>query len=482
MADIQCSVNKIDDYRFEIPKSAGMKVPGLIFTNEKMLNSICKDNAHKQVANVAYLPGITGKSLAMPDIHWGYGFPIGGVAAMDYNNGVISPGGIGYDINCGVRLIKTDLREEDVRAKLKDLIISLFNNIPSGVGSTGKINLNTEEVKKVLETGAKWAVSKGYGSHEDLKHTEEQGCLQYADGTKVSPRALQRGHEQLGTLGAGNHFLEIQVVKEVFDESVAQTFGLFLGQITIMVHTGSRGLGYQVCDDYLRVMGDATRKYNISIPDRQLACAPVESPEGKNYFAAMCGAANYAWANRQLITHWTRESFMQVLHKGPKDLGLELVYDVAHNIGKIEIHKYNNKDIKLMVHRKGATRAFPSGNTEVPDDYRSVGQPVIIPGSMGTSSYIMVGTTKAMEETWGSTCHGAGRRMSRTEALKTRRGEELARELESKGIVVKSESWKTLAEEAPGAYKDVDMVVDICDKAGISKKIVKMVPIGVIKG
>ena len=384
--------------------------------------------------------------------------------------------------NCGVRLLRTNLKKEDIKPKLQELIYELFRNIPSGVGSTGKISLSREEVKHVLNNGAHWAVKKGYGSEEDLKHTEETGKLEGADASKVSQRALERGHEQLGTLGAGNHFLEIQFVEEIYDPAVASVFGLFKDQVTILIHTGSRGLGYQICDDYIRILQNAIHKYNIPLPDRQLICAPVESPEGKDYFSAMAGAANYAWANRQLITHWVRQSVVNVLGKKQSEIGLEVVYDVAHNIGKFEEHIVEGKKQKLIVHRKGATRAFPAGSAGLPDDYRSVGQPVLIPGTMGTASYVLVGTQKALQETWGSTCHGAGRTMSRTQILKQIRGEQLANELANKGIIVKSESWKTLAEEAPQAYKDVDLVVDVCHQAGISRKVARMRPLGVIKG
>ncbi|OIO76305.1 MAG: RNA-splicing ligase RtcB [Elusimicrobia bacterium CG1_02_37_114] len=462
-------LKKIDDWRWLMPKSGGMRTEGMIYASEKMLEHIVHDKASNQVSNVTYLPGIVGRSLAMPDIHWGYGFPIGGVAGFDYDTGVISPGGIGYDINCGVRLLRTNLELSDVSPKLEKLISTLFTNIPSGVGSTGKINLNRNEVMKVLEEGSKWSVKKGFGNQEDLSHTEDQGQMSSADPSKVSQRALERGREQLGTLGAGNHFLEIQVIDEVYDEQAANSMGLFKGQVTIMIHTGSRGLGYQVCDDYIKILQNALKKYNISIPDRQLVCAPVTSDEGKDYFSAMSSAANYAWANRQCITHWTRESFMQVMGMSPKDIGLELVYDVAHNIGKIEEHNVEGKKRKLIVHRKGATRAFP-------------GQPVIIPGSMGTNSYVLVGTQKALDETWGSTCHGAGRTMSRTEALRRVSGGELKQRLAKEGIIVQAREYKTLAEEAPEAYKDVNMVVEVCHQAGISKKVVRMSPVGVIKG
>ncbi|MEW6556821.1 MAG: RtcB family protein [Elusimicrobiota bacterium] len=460
-----CPLKKIDDYRWKIEKTGAMKTEGLIFASEKMVPNICSDNAYQQVSNVASLPGIIGKSLAMPDIHWGYGFPIGGVGAFDLNNGIISPGGIGYDINCGVRLLRTNLSKKDIYKNIKNLIPALFTNIPSGVGSTGKLNLLPSEVKQVLEKGAKWAVEKGFGEKNDLKNTEENGTLEGANFVNVSQRAIERGREQLGTLGAGNHFLEVQEVVEIYDESFAKKFGLFLGQITIMIHTGSRGLGYQVCDDYIKVMLDAARKYGINLVDKQLACAPVLSDEGKRYFSAMASAANYAWANRQIITHWVRETFMKLLTKSPKELGLELVYDVAHNIGKFEDHSGK----RIFIHRKGATRSFPN-------------IPVLIPGTMGTASYVLVGTEQALKETFGSTCHGAGRQMSRTQALKGERGSELAKRLETEGITVQAKEWKTLAEESPNAYKDVNLVVEVCHNAGISKKIAKMKPLGVIKG
>jgi len=476
-------LQKIDDYRWLLPKKEGMRVPGLIYTSEKMLKHMRMDRTPEQVANVAHLPGIVGKSLAMPDIHWGYGFAIGGVAAMDIaSGGVISPGGVGYDINCGVRLLRTNLKEEEVRPRLQDLVSGLFVNIPSGVGSRGRIKISSQEVTEVLEKGSQWAIRRGYGLPEDALHTEEKGSMKEADASKVSPRALERGREQLGTLGAGNHFLEIQVVEEIYDKGIADVFCLFPGQITVMIHSGSRGLGYQICDDYLKVMGNAVRKYNISLPDRQLACAPVESDEGQDYLKAMRCAANYAWANRQCIMHWTRETFEKVLKASPKDLGMMLIYDVAHNIAKIEDHSVNGKKKTLCVHRKGATRAFPTGNPDVPEDYKTVGQPVIIPGTMGSNSYVLVGTQRAMEETWGSTCHGAGRVMSRTKALHEVHGQQLQRELRDKGIIIQAKGYKTLAEEAPSAYKDVDEVVDVCHNAGISKKVAKMRPIGVIKG
>ena len=471
-------LNRITDYLWEIPQAGDMNVPGFIYSSAKMIDHVIREKAAEQAANVACLPGIVDKSLAMPDVHWGYGFPIGGVAAFDIEKGVISPGGIGYDINCGVRLLRTNLQKCDIAGKIRDAVNGLFTNIPSGVGSTGKINLSPDEVCGVLEKGAAWAVKKGYGAARDLKYTEEEGTLKGADPSAVSKRAVECGRQQLGTLGAGNHFLEIQVVDKIFDKNTASIFGLFEGQVTIMIHTGSRGLGYQVCDDYIRYLQPALQKYGIRVPDGQLVCAPVSSPEGKKYYSAMACAANYAWANRQIITHWVREAVMKALGLTPSELGLDVVYDVAHNIGKLETHGGR----KLLVHRKGATRAFPKGSPEIPEGYRSCGQPVLVPGTMGTESYVLAGTEKAMSETWGSVCHGAGRVMSRTQALKGVRGEELAKDLEKHGIIVRSDSWKTLAEEAPSAYKDVSEVVGICEAAGISNKVARMKPLGVVKG
>lgn len=471
-------IKQIDDYRWEIPKTGAMRVPGEIFASEDLIDRVVREKAAEQVANVATLPGIVGRAMAMPDIHWGYGFPIGGVAAFDAEEGVISPGGIGYDINCGVRLLRTNLFLKDIKDRMEDIVRGLFGNVPSGVGSTGKLNLSPGEVKSVLRDGARWAVSQGFGDPDDLRHIEEEGRLDGADPSCVSARAVERGEEQLGTLGAGNHFLEVQVVDRVFEPETARAFGLEEGQVTVMIHTGSRGLGYQVCDDYLRVLMEASRRYNIALPDRQLVCAPVRSSEAQTYYAAMACAANYAWANRQIITHWVRETLMRELSLTPKEIGLEVVYDVAHNIGKFEEHGGR----KLVVHRKGATRAFPAGDARIPEDYRAVGQPVLIPGTMGTESYVLVGTERAMKETWGSTCHGAGRIMSRTQALKGVRGQALAKDLKKHGIVVWSDSWKTLAEEAPSAYKDVSEVVDVCHGAGISRKVARLKPRGVVKG
>ena len=481
----QGPLEKIDDNRWLIPKTykPGMRVDGLIFASEKLLKTIREDQAPEQVANVAFLPGILGKSMAMPDIHWGYGFPIGGVAAMSYEDGVISPGGVGYDINCGVRMLRTDLEREDVAPRMQDIVDALFRDIPSGIGSEGRIRLNEHELRDVMRKGGKWAVDHGYGWTEDIEATEEGGQLDMADPSAVSERAIKRGRPQIGTLGSGNHFLEIQVVDEIYDPGTAQVLGVdHIGQVTIMIHSGSRGLGYQVCDDYLIVMQDAMRRYNINVPDRQLACAPITSPEGQTYLAAMACAANYAWANRQAMAHWTREAFSKVFGAGPHKLGLRQIYDVAHNIAKIEEHEIDGRKMKVVVHRKGATRAFPPGHPDVPGVYRSVGQPVLIPGDMGRYSYLLVGTEQAMAETFGSTCHGAGRLMSRKAAMREARGMDIQQELAQKGIIVKAASRGTLAEEAPEAYKDVSLVVDTAHNTGISRKVARMRPLGVVKG
>jgi tRNA-splicing ligase RtcB (3'-phosphate/5'-hydroxy nucleic acid ligase) len=478
-------VHKIDDSRWEINVGykEGMLVPGLIYTSEAMLGPIFEDKAFEQVINVAYLPGIVGHSLAMPDIHWGYGFPIGGVAATRVKDGVISPGGVGFDINCGVRLLRTNLSADEVKPHIEDLIYALFSNIPSGLGSEGKLKISEKEMQKVLLKGGVWAVENGMGEAADLIFTESGGCLKEADPDKVSLKAQKRGLPQIGTLGSGNHFLEIQVVDRIFDRDAAQAMGILEeGQVLVLIHTGSRGLGYQVCDDYIRVMNTATQKYGIVVPDRQLVCAPVQSPEGQDYLAAMACAANYAWANRQCIAHWVRESFIKVLKKGPRELGLEQIYDVAHNIAKIEHHVVDGKNQLLCVHRKGATRAFAKGHPEVPALYRNIGQPVLIPGDMGRYSFIAVGTETAMQETFGSTCHGAGRLQSRSAAKKGLRGSDIQHKLGMRGIMVKADSMSGLAEEAPEAYKDVAEVVEVTQKAGISHKVARAVPLGVIKG
>jgi tRNA-splicing ligase RtcB len=475
-------IRKIDKYRWEVLKTGNMRVPGIVYSTESMLKDADQKEPLKQVANVATLPGILKASLAMPDMHWGYGFPIGGVAAFDWESGVISPGGVGYDINCGVRLATTSLVEKDLRPKLNDLVHALFRDIPSGVGSTGSIRLSGSETKQVLKRGSRWAVSQGLGEDSDLEHTEDGGCMPNADPDVVSKRALQRGFKQLGTLGSGNHFLEIGIVDAVYDSEAAQVFGLFEGQVTLMLHSGSRGLGYQVCDDSLALMTKHVKKIGFDLPDRQLACAMIQSDEGKRYYDAMACAANYAWANRQVLMHKSREVFLRVLSIGPRNLGMNLLYDVCHNIAKKETHIVDGKKQKVCVHRKGATRSFPPGHKALSDKFQKVGQPVIIPGDMGTASYVLVGTHKAMEETFGSTCHGAGRIMSRKAAKKASKGRSINRELEDHGIIVKWTGRSTLAEEMPEAYKDISQVVDVVHGAGISKKVAKLRPIGVVKG
>jgi len=478
-------LEKVDDYRWRIPKNykPGMRVPGLIYADQGMLQQIREEQALEQVANVAFLPGIVGHSLAMPDIHWGYGFAIGGVAAMRMKDGVVSPGGVGFDINCGVRILRTNLTEDEVKPKIKELVNALFTNVPSGVGSKGKIRLRAGEIDEVLVKGSRWAVQQGYGRPADLETTEENGEIPGADPSRVSHRAKERGIPQLGTLGSGNHFLEVAVVDQIFETDTAQVMGINrVGQVMLLIHCGSRGLGHQVADDYVKEMVNAMSEYRIDVPDRQLACSPVESRQGQAYLAAMRCAANYAWANRQCITHWVREAFCRILGKCEEDAGLELIYDVAHNIAKIEEHTVDGHRETLCVHRKGATRAFPVGHPSVPQKYARIGQPVLIPGDMGRVSYVLVGTERAMQETFGSTCHGAGRVQSRAAAKRHLRGSEILKELEARGITVRAESLPGLAEEASEAYKDVTAVVNVTHKAGISRIVSRTRPIGVIKG
>jgi len=478
-------LEKVDEYRWRIPRSykAGMRVPGLIYADEDMLQHILEEQALEQVANVAFLPGIVGSSLAMPDIHWGYGFAIGGVAAMRIDDGVVSPGGVGFDINCGVCILRTNLTREEVSPRIKELIDALYSNVPSGLGSKGKIRLRSGEIDGVLERGSRWAVEKGYGRPEDLDTTEERGEMAGTDPARVSGRAKERGTPQLGTLGSGNHFLEVAVVDEIYEPDIAGVMGINqLGQVMLLVHCGSRGLGHQVADDYIKVMVGAMQKYGIEVPDRQLACSPVKSPEGQAYLAAMRCAANYAWANRQCITHWVREAFCRVMGKSEAEAGLELIYDVTHNIAKIEEHEAEGKKEKLCVHRKGATRAFPAGHPDVPPQYSSVGQPILIPGDMGRVSYVLVGTETAMKETFGSTCHGAGRMQSRAAMKKRLSGRDVLAGLEARGIAVRAGSLSGLAEEASEAYKDVNEVVGVTHGAGISKKVARTRPIAVVKG
>jgi tRNA-splicing ligase RtcB len=485
MAKWEGKLEKVDDYRWRIPKEykPGMRVPGLIYAGESMLGSIMDDQAPEQVANVAFLPGIVGYSLAMPDIHWGYGFAIGGVAAMRVTDGVVSPGGVGFDINCGVRIMRTNLLQEEVSPRIKELIDAMFYNVPSGVGSKGKIKLRAKEMNDVLLKGSRWAVSNGYGRPEDLETTEEKGEMAGAGPDYVSPRARERGTPQLGTLGSGNHFLEVAVVDEIYEPEIAKVMGIDnKGQVVLYVHCGSRGLGHQVADDHIKVMVGAMQKYGIGVPDRQLACAPVNSPEGEHYLWAMRCAANYAWANRQCITHWVREAFCRVMEISDTEAGLELIYDVTHNIAKIEEHEVGGHLEKLCVHRKGATRAFPAGHPDLPEKYKSIGQPILIPGDMGRVSYILVGTDRAMKETFGSTCHGAGRMKSRSAMKKQVSGRAVLNDLERRGITIRAGSMSGLAEEAPEAYKDVNDVVEAAHGAGISRKVARTRPIAVVKG
>jgi len=478
-------VRKVDDYRWEIPTSykPGMAVSGLVYASEAMLGHIWEEQVFQQVANVAFLPGIVGRSLAMPDIHWGYGFPIGGVAGTRVKDGVVSPGGVGFDINCGVRLLRTNLTQDEVRPRIKGLVAELYTSIPSGVGSTGKLRVSARELDEVMVRGSRWAVEKGFGEAGDIVVTEESGCLKGADPAKVSSKAKQRGIPQLGTLGSGNHFLEVAVVDEIYDRDAARVMGINdIGQVLVWIHTGSRGFGHQVCTDYVALLGSAVKKYGINLPDRQLACAPLQSPEGQDYLAAMACAANYAWTNRQCITHWTRESFVEVFGKSRRELGLEQIYDVAHNIAKIEEHTVGGQRQTLCVHRKGATRAFPARHPEIPPVYWDIGQPILIPGDMGRCSFVAVGTEGAMKETFGSTCHGAGRVQSRSAAKRSLRGADVAQALAKRGIIVKAASMASLAEEASEAYKDVSDVVEVTHQAGISRRVVKSLPMGVIKG
>jgi tRNA-splicing ligase RtcB len=458
-----------------------MNVPGRIFVSKPLLD-ILEPETIDQVANVASLPGIQKYSMAMPDAHLGYGFSIGGVAAFDKDEGVISPGGVGFDINCGVRLIRSDLMEDDVRPRLPELLDSLFEAIPSGVGSKSRMRLTDEELDDVFINGVNWAVKNGYGMKGDLSHCESNGKMPGADPSKVSIKARKRGRPQIGTLGSGNHFLEVQFVDKVYDAEAAKAFGLKEGQITFMIHCGSRGAGHQICTDHLQKLTQASKKYRISLPDKQLACAPASSEEAQDYFKAMTCAANYAWVNRQMIMHWAREVFDEFFKAQHGDLGLDLVYDVAHNVAKLEKHMIDGEEKEVYVHRKGATRAFPAGHPEIPEDYKDVGQPVIIPGSMGTASYVLKGAPAAMELTFGSACHGAGRVMSRSRAKKELRGEEIQNELKSEGIVVRATQPSLIAEEAPEVYKSSSDVVDVVHNLGIATKVARLLPMGVVKG
>jgi tRNA-splicing ligase RtcB len=477
-------LKRIDKYLYEIPQSyrEDMRVPAHFYADPVLLEDVLGDKSLEQLINTTTLPGIVKYALAMPDIHQGYGFPIGGVVATECPDGVISPGGVGYDINCGVRLLATHLVQEEIVPYLDDLATVLYRNCPSGVGQGGSIKLKSGELETLMEQGARWALKRGFADEHDLEHTEERGCIEGADPGKVSERAKKRGHDQVGTLGAGNHFIEVDVVDETFDEIAAQQTGLFPGQIAVQIHCGSRGFGHQICTDYVQLFQKAIRQYGIKLPDRELVCAPLSSPEGQNYLAAMKAAANYAFANRQVLTYHIRRSFEEVLADKVKNHYVYQIYDIAHNMAKIEDHQINGRSLRVCVHRKGATRAFGPGSAVLPDDYRDIGQPVLVPGSMGTASWVLLGTEGSMTRTFGSTCHGAGRMLSRSKAKKMVRGSELREELEADGIHVRAGSMAGLAEEAPIAYKDVDRVVEVVHGAGIAKKVARLVPLAVIKG
>ena len=475
-------LKEVDRFTWQIPGDAqeGMFVPGIVFGDRELLEKADRDNALQQVVNVACLPGIVKASMAMPDIHWGYGFPIGGVAATRVEDGVVSPGGVGYDISCGVRLIKTALSHAEAKEKLPQVLDLLNASVPKGLGSKGRLRLERGEMERMMAGGARELIARGIGWEEDLEAMEEGGCYPGADPGKVSEKAFARGRDQVGTLGSGNHFLEIQVVD--YTAPPAEKLGIFEGQLVVMVHSGSRGLGHQVCTDYIEIMGASLSGYGYRLPDRQLVCAPVRSREGRDYLAAMACAANFAMCNREALNHWIRDCFERVYKAGARKLGMELLYDVSHNLAKIEEHEVEGERMRLMVHRKGATRAFPGGRPEVAERFAETGQPVIIPGDMGSCSFVLVGTEEALEKSFGSTCHGAGRALSRKAAKKKVRGEELRERLESRGIMVRTSHLAGLAEEAPEAYKDVEEVVRICEGAGLSRRVARMRPLAVIKG
>jgi tRNA-splicing ligase RtcB len=477
-------MKRVEEYVYEIPKSfrPDMRVPARLYADAELLEAALGDRSLEQLINTATLPGVVKYTLAMPDIHQGYGPPIGGVIPSRTSDGIISPGAVGYDINCGVRLLRSNILAEEVKPIMGDIVNALFRGVPSGVGRSGDIRLSHRDMDDVLEKGSAWAVSQGYGTKDDLEHTEERGGMGGANSRKVSGKAKKRGSSQLGTLGSGNHFVEVAEVEKVYDQKVAEAFGLFEGQLAVWIHSGSRGLGHQVCTDYVRGLQQAVTKYGIELPDRELVCAPFGSPEGQDYFAAMSCAANYGFANRQCLTHLVRRTFEQVLAGKVSDWELTMVYGLTHNIAKVEEYPIDGKSTKLVIHRKGATRAFGPGMKVLPADYREVGQPVLIPGDMGTASYVLVGTAEAMEKTFGTSCHGAGRVMSRRAAKKKIRGQELQQELAEKGIVVRGGSMAGLAEEAPAAYKDVDRVVNVVHSTGVARKVARLVPLGVIKG
>ncbi len=476
--------NQIEEYVYEVPASYrdDMRVPARFYADAKLLEGVKDDRSLEQLVNTATLPGAVKYALAMPDIHQGYGFPIGGVLATELPDGVISPGGVGYDINCGVRLLATHMEQTEIAPYLDDLASALYANCPSGVGKGGRVKLKSGELERLLEQGSAWALKRGFATESDLERTEESGCLEGADAASVSPRAKERGKGQVGTLGAGNHFIEIDVVDTVLDESVAQRIGLFQGQVVVQIHCGSRGLGHQVCSDYVKRFQKSISRYGLRLPDRELVCAPLSSPEGQDYLMAMKAAANYAFANRQVLTYHIRRSFEQVLAGKVNNHNVYQIYDIAHNMAKVETHEVNGRMVKLCVHRKGATRAFGPGSPELPAVYRDIGQPVLVPGSMGTASWVLAGTSAAMTQTFGSTCHGAGRAMSRKKAKKSVHGPSLRAQLEAQGIHVRAGSMSGLAEEAPTAYKDVNRVVEVVHNAGIAKKVAKLRPMAVMKG
>jgi tRNA-splicing ligase RtcB len=475
-------VEQTGEFVYEIPAEGDMRVPGRVYAHSGLFSQDGHEEALQQVANVATLPGVLSASIAMPDIHWGYGFPIGGVAAMDEADGVVSPGGVGFDINCGVRLVRTGLGDEEVRPRLESLMHELMRRVPQGSGPHGALGLKEGELERLAEEGAAYLVRRGLATPDDLAHTEEGGVMPGADAAAVSRKAFDRGRTQVGSLGSGNHFLEVQVVDDVLDEQAADAFGVRRGQVIVMIHSGSRGFGHQVCTDFLGRMAGAAARAGIELPDRQLACAPLGSPEAREYLAAMACACNFAFANRQMMLHEVRGAFEQVFRGSWERLGVELVYDVTHNIAKREVHLVAGRERVVRVHRKGATRAFGPGHPDVPEDYRDVGQPVIIPGDMGRESWLLAGTETAMRETWGSTCHGAGRLLSRHAARKVRSGAEVRRDLEADGLVVRCASVGSLAEEAPYAYKDVADVVNVVDVVGLSRKVARLRPLGVLKG
>lgn len=473
---------EISPYCWEIPRTGNMKVPGRVFADSALLEKASREKAIEQVMNVACLPGIEVASMAMPDIHWGYGFAIGGVAAFNMDEGVVSPGGVGYDIACGVRLVRSDLVTSEVRDEVPGLVHELSRSIPAGVGRKGEVRLDRREIDALLTKGVPWAVERGMGWPEDLEVLEDGGAMEGADPAMVSRRARERGHAQSGTLGAGNHFIEVQTVERIYDPEAAEAFGVFEGQLCLMIHSGSRGLGHQICTEYVKVMAGAASRAGIELPDRQLACAPLGSREGDEYLKAMACAANFARTNRQVINNLARNSFEFIFKKSAEDLGLSVVYDVAHNVAKFEEHRVNGHAMKLCVHRKGATRSFPPGHPDLPPRYRETGQPVIVPGDMGTASYLLKGMESAMSASFGSTCHGAGRVMGRRAAKRQIRGHDLRMRLEESGITVRAGRDSTLAEEAPEAYKDIDTVVEVCQKAGLSSKVARLRPLGVVKG